>query len=86
MNTKLSVSLAGSLLCLALSVNLPVFAGKLEDAVKLYNNRQYREALPLLEAQVKANPADAYAAYYAALAYQQLGNMNSARYYYKIVA
>ena len=85
-NTKLSVSLAGSLLCLALSVNLPVFAGKLEDAVKLYNNRQYREALPLLEAQVKANPADAYAAYYAALAYQQLGNMNSARYYYKIVA
>ena len=85
-NTKLSVSLAGSLLCLALSINLPAFAGKLEDAVKLYNNKQYREALPILEGQVKANPADAYAAYYAALAYQQLGNMNSARYYYKIVA
>ena len=85
LHTKLSVSVACSLLCLGVSFNLPARAGALEDAVKLYNNKQYREALPLLEQQVKANPSNAYAAYYAALAYQQLGNMNSAKYYYKMV-
>lgn len=85
LHTKLSVSVACSLLCLGVSSRLPARAGALEDAVKLYNNKQYREALPLLEQQVKANPANAYAAYYAALAYQQLGNMNSAKYYYKMV-
>lgn len=85
LHTKLSVSIACSLLCLGCSFNMPARAGALEDAVKLYNNKQYREALPILEQQVKTNPANAYAAYYAALAYQQLGNINSAKYYYKMV-
>ncbi|MBX9940696.1 MAG: retroviral-like aspartic protease family protein [Candidatus Obscuribacterales bacterium] len=58
---------------------------KLQEAIKLYNNKQYKEALFLFEEVIKVNPQDAYASYYAAMASQQTGNMSAAKRYYKTV-
>lgn len=65
----------------------PSFAAdtKLQEAIKLYNNKQFKESLVLFEEVVKSNPQDAYASYYAAMASQQTGNMSAAKRYYKAV-
>ncbi|MCA0312657.1 MAG: retroviral-like aspartic protease family protein [Candidatus Melainabacteria bacterium] len=65
----------------------PGFAAdtKLQEAIKLYNNKQFKESLVLFEEVIKSNPQDAYASYYAAMASQQTGNMSAAKRYYKAV-
>lgn len=79
-------------LSLALAMGLsafchPAFAEtKLQEGVRLYNAKQYKEAAAALDLYLNQNPKDSYAAYYAALSHQQSGNMNKARQYYRVTA
>lgn len=58
---------------------------KRTQAVTLYNNKDYRGAALLLDEYLTTNNRDPYAAYYAALANQQIGNSGKARTFYKMV-
>jgi len=85
--SKIKVALTSTLclfgvICSAISC---FAATKFEEAIKLYNNKQYRESAALLEEHLKAYPQDANASYWAAICYQQLGNMGSSRKYYRAV-
>ncbi|MBS1994718.1 MAG: hypothetical protein JSS86_00350, partial [Cyanobacteria bacterium SZAS LIN-2] len=60
-------------------------ADKRTDAINLYNARDYRGAAALLDDYLAVNNRDPYAAYYAAMAHQQTGNVNKARMYYRQV-
>jgi predicted aspartyl protease len=58
---------------------------KRDQAIALYNARDYRGAAGILDVYLLANTTDYYAAYYAALAHQQLGDSGKARQYYRQV-
>ncbi|MBS1989867.1 MAG: retroviral-like aspartic protease family protein [Cyanobacteria bacterium SZAS LIN-3] len=60
-------------------------ADKRTDAINLYNAKDYRGAAALLDDYLVVNNRDPYAAYYAAMANQQTGNVNKARMYYRQV-
>lgn len=85
--SKLKVALTSTLCLIGLffsSVSCQA-ATKFEEAIKAYNGKQYRESAALLEEHLKAYPNDANASYWAAICYQQLGNMGSCRKYYRAV-
>jgi clan AA aspartic protease (TIGR02281 family) len=60
-------------------------ADKRTQAIALYNAKDFRGAAALLDEYLANNSRDAYGAYYAALAYQQLGNSRKATVYYRQV-
>jgi predicted aspartyl protease len=60
-------------------------ADKRSQAIALYNAKDYRGAAQLLDNLWTVNNRDPYAAYYAALAHQQLGNSAQSLFYYKQV-
>jgi len=79
------LSMALPLLCAALMAGAAVGADKRTEAIALYNAKDYRGASLLLDEYLAANNRDPYAAYYAAMANQQIGNSNKARTYYRLV-
>jgi predicted aspartyl protease len=58
---------------------------KRSQAIALYNAKDYQGAAFLLDDYLTVNSRDPYAAYYAALANQQIGNSAKSRIYYRQV-
>jgi predicted aspartyl protease len=63
----------------------PAATDKRSQAIALYNAKDYRGAAQLLDDYLTVNSRDPYAAYYAALANQQIGNSAKSRLYYRQV-
>lgn len=64
----------------------PAFAGtNLEEGIKLYNERRYAQARPLLEKAVAEAPNSWQAHYYLANTALGLGQTTRAKYHYEIV-
>jgi len=85
--------LKSSICVLALAVALPAACmaaspvpNKRDQAIKLYNAKNYREAVLLFDQHLTVYPQDVYALYYDALACQALGNMGKAKIFYRQVA
>ncbi len=77
-----------SFLAVALLVVVPCRAdgpSKLSQAVKLYEQKQYRQASDLLAEHLKSNKNDATAFYYSGMCCQSVGQMSLARYNYEQV-
>lgn len=61
-------------------------AGGLNSGIELYNAGKYGQALPVLEAAVRANPYDPATHYYLGLCYQGLKQVSLARQHFQWVA
>lgn len=64
---------------LSVTTNPLASAGSLEDGVKLFQAKKYKNAIPYFEQALRANPYDYNAIYYSALSYQYLGDFQRAK-------
>ncbi|MBY0359083.1 MAG: hypothetical protein K2W82_13860 [Candidatus Obscuribacterales bacterium] len=81
----LNCSIATFLLCFA-ATPLAYASQEKEQALTLYRQKQYRQALTLFLNCAKANPKDTSAYLHAADCYQKLGNKDYAKQTYRYVA
>jgi len=69
---------------LALSTGQAALAGDLEEGAKLYAEKQYAKAIPLLERAAQFNPMSWKPHYYLANTNLALGRMAAAKYEYQL--
>ncbi len=72
-------------ICIQPSHAAPAATDKRSQAIALYTAKDYRGAAQMLDDYLAVTKNDAYGAYYAAMANQQIGNSNKARIYYRQV-
>lgn len=77
-------ALSVTIMCLVSAA--PAQAGGLNNGIELYNAGKYGQALPVLEAAVRANPYDPAGHYYLGLCYQGLKQSSLARQHFQWVA
>lgn len=82
--STLTVGAAFTDLCAATAA--PAAENKRDQAIKLYNAKNYKDAIQLFDQHLTVYPSDVYALYYDALACQAMGNMGKAKIYYRQVA
>lgn len=78
----IALTIISSVVWLKPASALPSF----DEAVAAYNNKQYGQALTILQAISKANPQVDMAHYYMALCYQRMNQMSQAKSQYDWVA
>lgn len=83
---KTFIVVTAALWCYSISLSMAVASPGFDEAVKLFNARQYSPALAKFTELARANPNDGLCHYYMGLCYQSTNQMTQAKSQYEWVA